>query len=123
VRAALLALLLVACAKPGPVETGVASWYGPGFAGRPTASGEPFRPARLTAAHPRLAFGTVVRVTRTDTGQTVRVVINDRGPFVAGRVIDVSRGAARRLDLITVGLGTVRIEIVGCRLRYGGCAR
>ena len=78
--APLALLLALACAHRPPPETGKASWYGPGFSGKPTASGVPFRPYKRTAAHRTLPFGTVVKVTRTDTGETVRVVINDRGP-------------------------------------------
>ena len=121
VRHTILALLLVGCAHRGPVEAGKASWYGKELAGRPTASGEPFRPSRRTAAHKSLPFGSVVRVTRPDTGATVRVVINDRGPFVAGRVIDLSRRAARRIDMIEAGVVAVELRVVGCRQRYGRC--
>lgn len=109
--------LLLACAARHPVETGQASWYGPGFAGKPTASGETFRPGRRTAAHKTLPFGTVVKVTRTDTGESVRVVINDRGPYKAGRVIDVSEKAARRLDMKDAGVVPVEVKVVGCRER------
>lgn len=118
----LLAGLLLGCAK-APIETGVASWYGPGFAGKPTASGEPFRPGRRTCAHPTLPFGTVLRVERVDTGDRVRVVVNDRGPFVGGRVVDLSRRAARRLDMLDDGLARVELTVVGCRKRYGRCSR
>ncbi len=90
-------------------EVGVASWYGPGFAGRQTASGEPYDPRRLTAAHPTLPLGTRVRVTDLETGRSVIVRINDRGPFVAGRVIDLSRAAAERLGMVE--RGTARVEI------------
>lgn len=113
--------MLAGCAARAPLETGKASWYGPGFAGKPTASGEPFRPGRRTAAHPNLPFGTVLLVERTDTGQRVRVVVNDRGPFVRGRIVDVSKGAARRLDMIDDGVATVRLTVVGCRRRYDRC--
>lgn len=113
-------LLVLGCAK-SPVETGVASWYGPGFAGRPTASGEPFRPGRRTCAHPTLPFGTVLRVERTDTGQRVRVVVNDRGPYVRGRIVDLSRRAARRLGMIDDGIAQVELVVVGCKRRYGRC--
>ena len=95
-------LFLLACVHP-VLQTGTASWYGKELAGRPTASGEPFRPARLTAAHPTLPFGTVVKVTRTDNGRSVRVVINDRGPFGKGRIIDLALHAARRLDMVEIG--------------------
>lgn len=115
-----LLLLLLACAHP-VVQTGAATWYGPGLAGRPTASGETFRPSHRTAAHPTLPFGTVVKVTRVDTGESVRVVINDRGPFTKGRIIDLARHAARKIDMIDAGVVNVELRVVGCRERYGGC--
>jgi rare lipoprotein A len=122
----LLALLLAtACASrpsrppvppvSGAQESGLASWYGgagDGFAGKPTASGEIFDPSDLTAAHRTLPFGTVVDVTMTATNETVRVRINDRGPFVHGRVIDLSREAARRLGLIGPGVAAVSVRVV-----------
>lgn len=117
----LLAVALVGCAHRPPPERGQASWYGKAFRGKPTASGEPFRPARRTAAHKSLPFGTVVRVTRLDTGARVRVVITDRGPFVPGRIIDLSKGAARRIDMVRAGVAPVEVAVVGCRRRYGGC--
>ena len=110
----LCALTLGGCASRH-VESGLASWYGPGYAGKTTASGETFRPWRRTAAHRSLAFGSVVRVTRPDTGRSVRVVITDRGPFVEGRIIDLSRRSARRLDMIDAGVVEVELRIVGCR--------
>jgi rare lipoprotein A len=118
---ALVLVLLTGCAHGTVVTTGTASWYGPGFAGKPTASGEPFHPGRRTAAHKTLPFGTVLLVTRTDTGDRVRVVVNDRGPFVKGRIVDLSKGAARRLDLLESGTATVELRVVGCRERYEGC--
>jgi rare lipoprotein A len=118
--ALLLLFSLFACA-PKVHQTGAASWYGRELAGRPTASGEPFRPWRRTAAHPKLPFGTVVKVTRVDTGQSVRVVINDRGPYAKGRIIDLSRRSARRIDLIDAGVTTVELRVVGCKERYGKC--
>ncbi len=118
--APLLLLLTLGCAHRD-VSSGKASWYGPGFAGNPTASGERFRPWKRTAAHKTLPFGTVVRVTRTDTGQRVRVVINDRGPYVDGRIIDLSRKAARRIDMIDDGVAPVEVKVVGCKKRYGAC--
>lgn len=118
---ALALLLLAACAHRPPPQTGKASWYGAELRGNPTASGEPFRPARRTAAHKTLPFGTVVRVTRVDTGQHVRVVINDRGPYAKGRIIDLSRRAARKIDMLDAGVAAVTVEVVGCRRRYEGC--
>lgn len=114
-------LLALGCAARHPVETGKASWYGPGLAGNPTASGEPFRPSRRTAAHKSLPFGTVVKVTRADTGESVRVVINDRGPYAPGRVIDLSRRAAKKIDMIDAGVVPVEVKVVGCRERYDDC--
>lgn len=117
----LLGGLLVGCPHRAHRETGKASWYGPGFRGKPTASGERFVPRKKTAAHRTLPFGTVVKVTRTDTGQSVRAVVNDRGPFVAGRVVDLSKGAARRIDMLDAGVVPVELKVVGCRSRRGRC--
>ena len=89
---------------------GLASWYGPGFAGRRTSSGEVFDPGQLTAAHRTLPFGTVVRVVNLDNGRAVQVRINDRGPFKPGRVIDLSRAAAEQLDMVRAGVAPVRVE-------------
>lgn len=119
--ALVLAVGLMGCAARRSVEHGQASWYGPGFRGKPTASGERFAPRKRTAAHRTHPFGTVLRVERTDTGQSVRVVVNDRGPFVAGRVVDLSKGAARRIDMLDVGVVPVEIRVVGCRKRRGPC--
>jgi rare lipoprotein A len=91
-------------------QVGVASWYGPGFHGRQTASGEIFDQDGLTAAHRKLPLGTEVKVTNLENGRSILVEINDRGPYVKGRVIDLSRAAARRLGLLEEGLGKVRIE-------------
>ncbi|MBN2798211.1 MAG: septal ring lytic transglycosylase RlpA family protein [Deltaproteobacteria bacterium] len=107
----LLLLLLLACA-PKPVEVGTASWYGADFRGKPTASGEPFRPSHRTAAHRTLPLGTVVKVTRVDTGRSVRVRINDRGPYAKGRIIDLSRRAARRLRMLDEGTARVELRVV-----------
>lgn len=97
---------------PGSVQVGVASWYGPGFAGRRTANGEIFDPSMLTAAHRTLPFGTRVRVTNTTNGRIVEVRINDRGPFKAGRVIDLSRAAAEAIGMVGSGTAQVRLEVV-----------
>lgn len=95
-----------------PVETGVASWYGPEFAGKPTASGELFDPKALTAAHPTLPFGTRVLLTNKNNGKQVTVRINDRGPFVANRSIDLSQAAAEQLDMGQRGTIPVTIEVL-----------
>jgi len=127
-----VAALVAACAPAGggfatpagpapePALTGVlpalgafegkASWYGPGFAGRRTASGEVFDPAQLTAAHRSLPFGTLVRVVNLENGRSVEVRINDRGPFKPGRVIDLSRAAAERIAMVSSGVVRVRVE-------------
>jgi rare lipoprotein A len=92
------------------VERGEASWYGPGFHGQQTASGAEFDQGKLTAAHPELPFGTQVIVTNLENGRKVKVKINDRGPSAEGRIIDVSKEAARKLDMISDGSAKVRIE-------------
>ena len=86
-------------------ETGIASWYGPGFQGNQTANGETYDMEAMTAAHKELPFNTRVQVENLDNGRTVEVRINDRGPFVDGRIIDLSRGAARQIDMIGSDLG------------------
>ena len=98
----------------GWTEEGVASWYGgrDGFEGKPTASGEIYDSSLLTAAHRELPLGSIVDVTNLDDGKTVRVRINDRGPFIAGRVIDLSRAAAREIELLGPGVGPVRLSVV-----------
>jgi rare lipoprotein A len=96
----------------GKVVVGVASWYGPGYHGKRTSSGERFDQDALTAAHYNWAFGTQVRVTLLSTGKSVVVRINDRLPR-RDRVIDLSRGAARRIGLIGPGTGRVRLEVIG----------
>ncbi len=95
-------------------ETGIASWYGPGFHGRQTANGETYDMEAMTAAHKELPFNTWVRVESLDSGRTVEVRINDRGPFVGGRIIDLSRAAARQIDML--GSGTARVRVVVSRL-------
>lgn len=91
---------------------GMASWYGPGFHGRLSASGERFNQNAMTAAHRTLPFGTRVRVTNVNNGRSVVVRINDRGPFIRGRVIDLSAAAARQLGMINSGVAPVRIDIL-----------
>jgi rare lipoprotein A len=89
-------------------QVGTASWYGPGFHGKKTASGERFNQHRLTAAHPRLPLGSRARVTNLKNGKAVEVTINDRGPYYGGRIIDLSRAAAQRLAM--GGIARVRVE-------------
>ena len=93
-------------------QAGLASWYGPGLYGRRTASGTVHTGAALTAAHRSLPFGTRVRVTNLRNGRTVVVVVDDRGPFVRGRVVDLSLAAARRLGMVRDGVVPVRLEVV-----------
>ncbi len=98
--------------KSATPETGIASFYGQKYHGRQTANGETFNMNDLTAAHPRLAFGTRVKVTHLANNLSVTVRINDRGPFVKGRVIDLSQAAASELQMIQTGLAEVKIEVV-----------
>lgn len=95
------------------VASGKASWYGPKFHGRPTASGEKFNQNAMTAAHRHLPFGTRVKVTNMNNGRSVVVRINDRGPFIGGRIIDLSAAAARTLGLIQSGVAPVSLQILG----------
>ena len=102
----------VASAEPLVVMEGGASWYSDALAGRRTASGEPYDPGELIAAHRALPFGTRLRVTNLDNDRSVEVRVIDRGPFVDGRVIDLSRSAAQRIGMIRAGHARVRIEIL-----------
>jgi len=92
-----------------PTLSGLASYYGKEFHGKKTASGEPFDMNAMTAAHRTLPFNTTVKVTSTRNGKSVRVRINDRGPFIAGRIIDLSYAAAKMIGLLSVGPVTVEI--------------
>lgn len=96
----------------GQSQTGKASFYADKFEGQPTASGEKYKHNKLTAAHKTLPFGTVVRVTNIANGNTVDVVINDRGPYVDGRIIDLSRSAAEKLGFINLGVTDVKLDVV-----------
>jgi rare lipoprotein A len=95
-----------------PYQVGTASWYGSYFDGKPTASGEPFNMYDLTAAHPTLPLGSWVRVTNLRNGRVVVVKVNDRGPIVPGRIIDLSYTAARVLKFNAQGLQQVRLDLV-----------
>lgn len=118
--AVLAAGLLAGCATTtrlespnrGTTQKGLASWYGAKFHGRPTASGEIYDMNRISAAHKQLPLGTVVLVKNQDNGKKLRVPINDRGPFIKGRIIDLSVGAARQLEMFGQGLANVRIKVV-----------
>lgn len=114
-RLTMVSVLAVATLMPLPAFAageGLASFYGGRFHGRRTASGQRFDQQALTAAHRTLRFGTRVRVSHKRNGRSVVVTINDRGPFVRGRVIDLSRAAARRLGMLGEGLAPVRVEIL-----------
>ena len=114
--AATLAVALVAACAHAPaqptgaaLEQGVASYYGAALQGNRTASGERFDPRAFTAAHRTLAFGTCLRVKNLENGRSVDVRVNDRGPFVAGRIVDLSEAAARALDFIQRGIARVKL--------------
>lgn len=97
--------------KPKNTYYGIASWYGPGFHGRRTANGEVFNQNELTAAHKTLPFNTRVLVTNTKNNKSVIVRINDRGPFIEGRTIDLSCESAKRIGSITQGVAFVKLKI------------
>ncbi|MGB5737230.1 MAG: septal ring lytic transglycosylase RlpA family protein [Thiohalocapsa sp.] len=107
--------LVAALWLPTPVlaAEGMASYYGKRFHGRRTASGQRFDQHALTAAHRSLRFGTRVRVTNLRNGKNVVVTINDRGPYAKGRILDLSRGAARRLGMVNAGVARVRLKVIG----------
>jgi len=120
--------MLSACAgiqypKPEDVQTGLASWYGPKFHGKTTSNQETFDMYDMTAAHRTLPFGTYVMVTNLDNDKSVSVRINDRGPFIKGRIIDVSYAAARMLDMIESGVVPVRIEVLPDQTQIGTSQR
>lgn len=121
VGAALAALLVASPTGRGPdfadtlpdwIQKGRVSWYGPGFHGRRTANGEIFDTHDLTMAHRSLAFGSEVRVTNLENGRSVVVRVNDRGPYVRGRVADLSHAAARELGFVDDGVVTAHIELL-----------
>jgi rare lipoprotein A len=122
-------LLLAACSIPPakvtipvtpgarPSQTGIASWYGPGFYGKPTASGAIYDQNDLTAAHQTLPLGTRVLVTNLQNTSAVEVTINDRGPFAKGRILDLSYAAGRALGMITPGTIPIRLEVIDSPVR------
>ncbi len=100
-------------ATPGLVQVGEISWYGIAERGRPTASGEAMDPDAMTAAHRTLPFGTAVEVTLLTTGRTIEVRINDRGPFIRGRILDLSHSAARELGIVRQGVARASVRVLG----------
>jgi len=118
-------ILLSGCAhyqRPGQgyVETGTASWYGEDFHGKPTSSGERYNMYGISAAHKTIPLGCKVRVTNLDNGQQVVCLINDRGPFVGDRIIDMSYGAAQQLGMVDCGLARVKVEVLEMPRYYSG---
>jgi rare lipoprotein A len=116
----LVALILASTFSFAQTQTGKASFYADKFEGAMTASGEKYRHSKATAAHKTLPFGTKVRVTNLDNNKTVEVTINDRGPYVDGRIIDLSRSAAEELGYINKGLADVKIEVIDAGDGKGG---
>ena len=127
-------LLLAACAGPryaappwppaaGDAEVGLASWYGRDFHGRRTSSGEIYDMYQMTAAHRTLPLGTRVEVIHLETGRSIQVRVNDRGPFIAGRVIDLSYGAARVLGMVGQGVAPVRVRTIAAAVAPTTAAR
>jgi rare lipoprotein A len=117
--AALLTVTLGACTRqrspdplPGGLQEGIASWYGEPFHGRQTANGETYDMHGISAAHRTLPLGTVVEVTNLDNGRKLKVRINDRGPFVGKRILDLSLGAAKSLDMVQAGLAPIRLRVL-----------
>jgi len=116
-----LVLLIFSCAAPkragyykeGYTERGMASWYGKDFHGRKTANGEIYDMYKLTAAHKTLPLGVYARVTNLENGKEIKVKVNDRGPFIRGRFLDLSYGAAKELGMVEAGVGRVELEIIG----------
>lgn len=108
----LLVLSLICVVSQAQIQTGKASFYADSFEGNRTASGDKYRANKFTAAHKTLPFGTVVKVTNLANKESVNVTINDRGPYVEGRVIDLSKAAAQKLNFFNQGIADVSIEVV-----------
>ena len=109
---AFIFFLSIAAVAFGQVQTGKASFYADKFEGVQTASGEKYKRKKLTGAHKTLPFGTKVRITNLQNNKTVEIVINDRGPYVDGRIVDVSKAAAEKLGFINQGIAEVRLEVI-----------
>lgn len=112
VTVALVGLVVWAQVAGPYYEVGIASWYGPGFHGKRTANGEVYDMYGISAAHKTLPFGAIVKVVDLDTGRSAVVRINDRGPFIAGRIIDLSKGAAEKLGIVEKGITKVGLRIL-----------
>jgi rare lipoprotein A (peptidoglycan hydrolase) len=108
--------------KVGYVQKGVASYYAEEFHGKKTANGEKFNMNDFTAAHPRIRFNTLLKVTNLDNGKEVMVRINDRGPYVGGRILDLSRAAAQKIDMIKNGTTNIKAEVIAVE-QFGGNTR
>lgn len=106
------ALVLLTTFCFAQTQTGKASFYADKFEGRPTASGEKYKHNKLTAAHKSLPFGTLIRVTNLKNNLSVEVTVNDRGPYIEGRIVDLSKSAAEKLEFINIGLADVKVEVV-----------
>jgi rare lipoprotein A len=117
-KEALIAVALVALVTVGMSQTwdydqvGIASWYGPGFHGQRTSSGEIYDMHEMTAAHKSLPFGTLVKVVDLETNNSVVVRITDRGPFIPGRIIDLSKRAAQELEIVDTGTARVGLKVL-----------
>lgn len=107
-----LSLCFLLTTASGQVQTGKASFYADKFEGQATASGEKYRHNKLTAAHKTLPFGTKLRVTNLSNNSSVEVVVNDRGPYVEDRIIDLSKSAAEKLGFVTQGITEVKVEVI-----------
>jgi rare lipoprotein A len=105
----LLSLCIISCGK-FVTQTGKASYYSDNLSGSKTANGEHYKPSELTAAHKKLPFGTKVTVTNLSNGKSVTVRVNDRGPYVSGRIIDLSKAAAKELGMVNAGVAKVKIK-------------
>jgi rare lipoprotein A (peptidoglycan hydrolase) len=108
--------------KVGYVQKGVASYYADDFHGKKTANGEKFNMNDFTAAHPRIRFNTLLKVTNLDNGKEVTVRINDRGPYVGGRIVDLSRAAAQKIDMVKNGTANIKAEVIAVE-QFGGNIR
>ena len=116
----LISLVCIFSLGYSQVQTGKASYYADKFEGRTTANGEKYKHSKMTAAHRLLPFGTVVKVTNTANNKSVEVIINDRGPFVEGRIIDLSKSAAEKLDILHAGVTEVKVEVIDAGDGKGG---